>query len=72
MSRRQSRLNQTSLKTDFFNDFSKMLGYFYGDIMGLDGASVLHSDQPCSRCVIKGDEFNRRLCQRRLRQPLLS
>ena len=23
----------------FYNDFSKMLGYFYGDIVGLEGAS---------------------------------
>ena len=33
-----------------------MLGFFYGDIMGLEGASGLHSDQPC---VGKGDEFNK-------------
>ena len=36
-----------------------MLGYFYGDIMGLEGASGLRSDQPCRRRVIKGDEFNK-------------
>ena len=34
-----------------------MLGYVYGDIVGLEGASVLRSDQPCRRRVIKGDEF---------------
>ena len=43
----------------FYNDFSKMLGYFYGDIVGLEGASGLRSDQPCRRRVIKGDEFNK-------------
>ena len=36
-----------------------MLGYIYGDIVGLEGASVLRSDQPCRRRVIKGDEFNK-------------
>ena len=36
-----------------------MLGYFYGDIVGLEGASVLRSDQPCRRRIIKGDEFNK-------------
>ena len=41
----------------FYNDFSKMLGYFYGDIVGLEGASGLRSDQPCRRRVGK-DEFN--------------
>ena len=34
-----------------------MLGYIYGDIVGLEGASVLRSDQPCRRSVIKGDKF---------------
>ena len=43
----------------FYNDFSKMLGYFYGDIVGLEGASGLRSDQPCRRRVSKGDEFNK-------------
>ena len=43
----------------FYNDFSKMLGYFYGDIVGLEGASGLRSDQPCRRRVGKGDEFNK-------------
>ena len=43
----------------FYNDFSKMLGYFYGDIVGLEGASGLHSDQPCRRRVSKGVEFNK-------------
>ena len=43
----------------FYNDFSKMLGYFYGDIVGLEGASGLRSDQPCRRRVCKGDEFNK-------------
>ena len=36
-----------------------MLGYFYGDIMGLEGASGLRSDQPCRRRVGKGDEFDK-------------
>ena len=36
-----------------------MLGYFYGDIVGLEGASGLRSDQPCRRRVSKGDEFNK-------------
>ena len=36
-----------------------MLGYFYGDIVGLEGASGLRSDQPCRRRVGKGDEFNK-------------
>ena len=43
----------------FYNDFSKMLGYFYGDIVGLEGASGLRSDQPCRRRVGKGDEFDK-------------
>ena len=43
----------------FYNDFSKMLGYFYGDIVGLEGASGLRSDQPCRRRVSKGYEFNK-------------
>ena len=38
---------------------SKMMGYFYGDIVGLEGASGLRSDQPCRRRVGKGDEFNK-------------
>ena len=42
----------------FFSDFSKMLGFFYGDIVGLEGASGLRSDQPGRRRVGKGDEFN--------------
>ena len=58
MSRRQSLRNQTSPKTDY-NDFSKMLGYFYGDIVGLEVASGLRSDQPCRRRVGNGDEFNK-------------
>ena len=36
-----------------------MLGFFYGDIMGLEGASGLCFDQPCRRRVGKGDEFNK-------------
>ena len=36
-----------------------MLGYFYGDIVGLEGASVLRSDQPGRRRVSNGDEFNK-------------
>ena len=43
----------------FYNDFFKMLGYFYGDIVGLEGASGLRSDQPCRRRVSKGYEFNK-------------
>ena len=58
MSRRQSLRNQTSPKTDY-NDFSKMLGYFYGDIVGLEVASGLRSDHPCRRRVGNGDEFNK-------------
>ena len=46
-------------KDGFYNKFSKMLGYFYGDIVGLEGASGLRSDQPCRRRVGKGDEFNK-------------
>ena len=30
----------------FYKDFHKMLGYFCGDIVGLDGASELRSDWP--------------------------
>ena len=30
-----------------YNDFFKVLCYFYGDIKGLEGASGLRSDQPC-------------------------
>ena len=41
----------------FYSDFSKMLGFFYGDIVGLEGASGLRSDQPCRRRVGE-DEFN--------------
>ena len=60
-------------KDGFYNYFSKMLSYFCGDIVGLEGlgASVLRLDQPCRRCVIKGDEFNRRLRRRSWRQQLL-
>ena len=36
-----------------------MLGYSYGDIVGLEGVSGLRSDQPCRRRVSKGDEFNK-------------
>ena len=45
----------------FYNDFSKMLGFFYGNIVGLEGTSGLSSDQPCRRRVsnLKGDEFNK-------------
>ena len=42
-----------------YNDFFKMLGYFFGDIVGLEGASGLRLDQPCRRLVSKGDEFNK-------------
>ena len=31
---------------EFYIQVSKMLGYFYCDIVGLEGASVLRSDQP--------------------------
>ena len=40
-----------------FNEVSKMLAYFYGDFVGLEGAAGLRSDQPCRRRVSKGDEF---------------
>ena len=48
-----------------------MLGYFYGDIVGLEGdASGLRSDQPCRRRVGKGDEFNKAaLAQQALAAP---
>ena len=36
-----------------------MLGYFNGDIVGLEGASVLCSDKPCRRRDIKENEFNK-------------
>ena len=48
-----------------------MLGYFNGDIVCLEGASGLRSDQPCRRRVDKGDEFSTRLRRRRRHQPLL-
>ena len=38
---------------------SKMMGYFYGDIVGLEAASGPRSDQPCRRRVGKKDEFNK-------------
>ena len=43
----------------FYIYFSKMLGCFYGNIVGLEGASGLRLDQPCRRRVSKGDEFNK-------------
>ena len=45
----------------FQSIFSKILGFFYGDIVGLEGAFGLHSDQPWMRRVGKGDasEFNK-------------
>ena len=36
-----------------------MLGYFYGDIVGLEGASGLRPDQPHRRRVSKGYESNK-------------
>ena len=36
-----------------------MLGYFYGDIVGLDSASGLRLEQHGRRRVGKGDEFNK-------------
>ena len=36
-----------------------MLDYCYGDIVGMEGASGLRSDQPCRRRVINGDDFNK-------------
>ena len=36
-----------------------MLGYFYGNKVGLEGASVLRTDQPCRRRIRNGDEFNK-------------
>ena len=35
-----------------------MLGFFYGDIVGLEGASGLRSDQTGRRRVGTGDQFN--------------
>ena len=46
-------------KDGFYNNFFKMLGYYNGDIVGLEGASGLRSDQPGRRRVGKGDEFNK-------------
>ena len=47
-----------------------MLGCFYGDIMGLEGASKLRSDQPAGGASSK--EMNStRTCWRSRRQPLL-
>ena len=43
----------------FDDDFFKMLGYFYGDIVGLEDVSGLRSDQSCRRRVSKGDELNK-------------
>ena len=38
----------------------KMLGYFYGDIVGLEeGASGRRSDRQCRRRISKGDKFNK-------------
>ena len=34
-----------------YSDFSKMLGFFYGDIVGLEDASGPRSDQPGRRRV---------------------
>ena len=49
-------------KDGFYNDFSKMLGYFYGDILSLEGASGLRPDSrpalQCWRRVSKGEELN--------------
>ena len=36
-----------------------MLGFSYVDILGVEGASGLRSDQPGRRRVGKGDEFNK-------------
>ena len=36
-----------------------VLGFFYGDIVGLEGASGLRSDQPCRRRVGRWDKFNK-------------
>ena len=46
-------------KDGFYDEFSKLLGFFYHDIVGLEGSSGLRSDQPCRRRVGKGDEFNK-------------
>ena len=43
----------------FYNDFSKMLGYFYGGIMGVAGASGLRSYQPCRWRISKGNGLNK-------------
>ena len=40
-----------------------MLGFFYGDIVGLEGTSGLRSDQPGRMRVGKEDEFNTALAQ---------
>ena len=42
----------------FYSDFSKMPGFFYGDIVGLEGASRLRSDQYGRRRVGDRDQFN--------------
>ena len=46
-------------KDRFYSNFSKMLGFFYGDIVGLEDAYGFRSDQPGRRRVGKGDEFNK-------------
>ena len=51
-------MEQDFAKDGFYNDFPKLLGFFYG-YRGLGGASGLHSGQPGRRRVGKGDEFNK-------------
>ena len=65
MSRRQSLRNQTSPKTDY-NDFFKMLGYFYGDIVGLEVASGLPAGGASAM-----EMSSSTLRRRRRHQPLL-
>ena len=56
---RVSRNFRHDCQDGFYNDFFKMLGYFYGDIVGLEGESGLRSDQPGRRRVSKGDDFKK-------------
>ena len=56
-------------KDGFFNDFFKMPGFFCGDIVGLEGASGLCSDQPGSllRQDSAGGELAKEMSPSRLR-----
>ena len=57
MLRHQSRRNQTSPKTDFTLISPKCWAAFYGDIVGLEGASVLRSDQPVLATALLGAKW---------------